>query len=208
MAGRFNFTELTRQGRADINDIDSNFDKIEELGITADEVHTYVYDRFYNKMTIDARFNGVYTKNQVNTKLNDYITKSDSSYSIDEMDTGTTWIDGKPIYRKTYTGDEIVNNLETIDISELDIDQIFFNFNKSALCWNNSNAEPPRWMPIIQTSVIRGSEQPSQVPSKQMVEIFTNLDKSTFYINCGTNVGIVKWVLTIEYTKTTDSAAT
>lgn len=35
---RFNFNSITRSGRADINKIGENFEKIEEKGITAQEV--------------------------------------------------------------------------------------------------------------------------------------------------------------------------
>lgn len=35
---RFNFTELLLTGKADITDVMNNFNKIEELGITNDEV--------------------------------------------------------------------------------------------------------------------------------------------------------------------------
>lgn len=39
---RFNFTDITRQSRADINDIMDNFNKIETLGITSNEVNQLI----------------------------------------------------------------------------------------------------------------------------------------------------------------------
>ena len=51
------------------------------------------------------------------------------TYSTEEINTGEYWIDGKPIYRKTFTK----TGTGSIDISGLNADKIFFDFSNSYL---------------------------------------------------------------------------
>lgn len=52
-----------------------------------------------------------------------------NNYSTDEIDTGMTWTDGKPIYRKVYTSNYTVSSSSVItsdmgNVSSLDIDTL------------------------------------------------------------------------------------
>lgn len=116
---RFNFTNITKQSRADIEDVMDNFDKIEELGITDEEV-----------------LQRHYTKEQTDGQNENFALKSQMIYSTDETNTGEIWIDDKPIYRKTFTGTTIPSSQQSIDISGLNVDTIFFKEDRSYLRWS------------------------------------------------------------------------
>ena len=183
---RFNFKNLTRQTRADINDIMDNFNEIETNGITADEVS----ESYYNKEEIQEREEA-------------FALQSGQVWSTNEMDTGQKWVDGKPIYRKTFKGNSILDHQLVINVSNLKIDEIFFVIDRSNLLWSNSPGD--RWMPIIQTSVYRAQVGPSEPePSRYMTEVYLNPSQTALVLNTGSNVEISKWTITIEYTKTTD----
>lgn len=62
---RFNFTQLLLSGKADITEVMDNFNKIEELGITATEVTEAI-----NAATTNIN-------STINTKLNDYTKTED-----------------------------------------------------------------------------------------------------------------------------------
>lgn len=47
-----------------------------------------------------------------------------NNYSTEEVKTGGTWIDGKPIYRKTYVYEAGASSYATLDLSELDFEMI------------------------------------------------------------------------------------
>lgn len=129
-----------------------------------------------------------------------FVLKSDMAYSTTEKVVGT-WIDGKPIYRKTFTNLTFSDHLAEIDISGLNVDTIFFDINKSLLCWH-SQAEWNRWAPIIQTTVSRAELEPE--PAYYQSEIYTNAQKNRLIVNTGKNMTVVDCIVTIEYTKTTD----
>lgn len=52
----------------------------------------------------------------------DFTTLLFGNYSLEEQDTGFTWVDGKHIYKKTYIQECNSGNNRTIDISSLNID--------------------------------------------------------------------------------------
>lgn len=66
-------------------------------------------------------------ENQQENVLNDaknYINNS-NSYSTDEIKTGGKWIDGKPIYRKTWIGKTVINGWQAIaSLLALDISKV------------------------------------------------------------------------------------
>jgi hypothetical protein len=82
---RFNFNEILLSGKADVSEIQENFGKIEELGITEQEVNnkfTTNLANYYNKTNIDNllgnKLNKVTFVTTANTNLNDY--KDDGIY--------------------------------------------------------------------------------------------------------------------------------
>lgn len=131
-----------------------------------------------------------------------FVLKSDMAYSTTEKVVGT-WIDGKPIYRKTFKADSMPDRRIEIDISGLNVDSIFFILDKSYLCWRQGAALPRRWAPIIQTCVSHGDGVEPNPPFYQS-EIYTNYTNTALTINCGRYMEVLQWAITIEYTKTTD----
>ena len=131
------------------------------------------------------------------------LTKKCLVYSTSEVNTGETWIDDKPIYRKTFTGASISSNIQNIDVSDLNIDTVFFNTNKSYLNWSYGSVGG-RYAPIIQTAVSRAGTTSEPDVGFYQSEVYTNTAKTTLTINCGKNMVIGEWAITIEYTKTTD----
>ena len=74
-----------------------------------------LYSDLTGAPTIPTVYNGTLTLQQNGTTLDTFtansstnktvnITTSNDTYSTTEVDTGKEWIDGKPIYRKVYTG--------------------------------------------------------------------------------------------------------
>lgn len=70
------------------------------------------------------------------TKTTDTSITNNNTYSTDEVLTGETWIDGKPIYRKVINGLRITtaNGYTNYDLSQLNFDEIitrkaFLNYN-------------------------------------------------------------------------------
>ena len=130
--------------------------------------------------------------NEVDTELNNKITNL-TTYSTEEVKTGETWIDSKPIYRKVFTGSGAGN----IDITSLKIDEIFFDLSKTKFFWSNIGRHVP--LPLVATasgdSLITGTYQAG---------IYTDSSKTKLTIEKGTRVEMSKYVITIEYTKTTD----
>lgn len=116
-----------------------------------------------------------------------------TTYSTEEVKTGETWIDGKPIYRKVFTGSGAGN----IDITSLKIDEIFFDLSKTKFFWSNIGRHVP--LPLVATasgdSLITGTYQAG---------IYTNSSKTKLTIEKGGRIEMSKYVITIEYTKTTD----
>lgn len=110
-------------------------------------------------------------------------------YSTKEIRIGT-WINGKPIYRKTIE----INAIEAggtgyRNISSLNIDTFFINFNKSYLKTNNI------WLPLIRTHTSAINSQ---------IEPRFNFTSGQIEIRCGSGINIQSGIITIEYTKTTD----
>lgn len=110
------------------------------------------------------------------------------SYSTTEVDTGKTWIDGKPIYRKVFTG----TTATTIDVSSLNIDTGFVDMSHSYFYWSY------RYTPVQVTTTS------SQNWGTYMAGVYFNSTKTTITLERGTNISISEYIITIEYTKTTD----
>lgn len=111
------------------------------------------------------------------------------TYSTSEIKVGT-WIDGKPLYRKVFTG----SNLGTINVSSLNIDTGFIDTAHSCIHWYY------RYTPIQTTST-------STTDTYQyMAGAYLSGNKKSIIIEGGSFVttNMSGYILTIEYTKTTD----
>lgn len=131
-------------------------------------------------------------------KLSDILDRM-QNYSVDEVDTGKKWIDGKPIYRKTIKISSTTGKTVAISLSDLNIDNIFFNFSRSFYKW----AEAGRILPIVSANVY-GDNVTSNIVPQEQTNIFYNTSDKKLYCEFGLNRPIKEAVVTIEYTKTTD----
>lgn len=109
------------------------------------------------------------------------ISASDLSYSTSEINTGKTWIDGKPIYRKTYTGLSLQS--------------------PSTNVWNSFNVAPPANAGLLIKSMIIRNDNVACEGIALKLDTDANDIK---YINPTFNASTSNITLTIEYTKTTD----
>lgn len=135
--------------------------------------------------------------NELNTNLNDRITNL-STYSTEEIKTGETWIDGKPIYRKSFTTtiNASTHKVE-IDVSDLNIERGLFDFNNSYI----NNTKHSRYMPIVTTNVSIASV--AEAHSSSQTCMYYEYGYTKFVVEIGnTFTGGV--FVTIRYTKTTD----
>lgn len=130
---------------------------------------------------------------EVSTNLEQLKTDVTNSnvYSTEETKVGT-WIDGKPIYRKTIVIEAIASGGQTsIDVSSLNIDTFFINYSKTSYVLTNS---------FNVSALYSTVENYAQI-------VDTILSGNKIFIRCKTGtgqIGIRCGSLTIEYTKTTD----
>ncbi len=109
------------------------------------------------------------------------ISASDLSYSTSEINTGKTWINGKPIYRKTYTGLSLQN--------------------PSTNVWNSFGVAPPANAGLLIKSMIIRTDK---VTCEGIALKLDTTNNDIKYINPIFNTTTNNVTLTIEYTKTTD----
>ena len=115
-----------------------------------------------------------------------------NTYSTEEVRIGT-WIDGKPLYRKVFTGTKVSGSNTTINISELNVDHIYFY---GSITGNADGSGGTYEFPLnyyeTSTAYIR-------VNLHRKYSNFTIKSSDGTYFNGTFN-------LIIEYTKTTDTA--
>lgn len=113
-----------------------------------------------------------------------------NTYSTEEKRIGT-WIDGKPLYRKVFTGTKVSNSNKTINISNLNVEHIYFY---GSITGNEDESEGSYEFPInyyeTSTAYIR-------VNFHRKYSNLTIVSSNGAYFNGTFN-------LIIEYTKTTD----
>lgn len=132
--------------------------------------------------------------NQIKSKTNLAIQqlKDLNTYSTEEVRIGT-WIDGKPLYRKVFTGTKVSGSNTTINISELNVDHIYFY---GSITGNADGSGGTYEFPInyyeTSTAYIR-------VNLHRKYSNLTIKSSDGTYFNGTFN-------LIIEYTKTTDTA--
>jgi len=122
---------------------------------------------------------------------------SNQNYSTTEIDTGTTWIDGKKIYKKTIDcgAPPATGQTKNIDINVA-------NFEKAikieGIMFDNSNEAFP--LPFIDSSF-------SNTNGNYEVEVYQIQGSGTWQIwvsrgNANADLGITKVYVTLYYTKT------
>ena len=122
-------------------------------------------------------------------KVDPTLIVSDLNYSTEEQLTGKRWIDGKPIYQKTLCGTS-TSGLFQIDLSSLNIDK-FLNPSLNWMKNENGNKD-----------VIGDSYYGS---SSDFFRYYFSED-SILKIESGSGYSHGDFYLTIQYTKTTDTA--
>lgn len=140
---------------------------------------------------------------------NSYSTSTEDGYSADyinglheysttEQRVGT-WIDGKPLYRKTFVINQISHKQTKISISDLHIEEGFFDLNHSYF----SCSVPSRKAPLIISNVSYGNPGINASASDQS-GVFFESTYSNIVLEMAYNWSFSGAVVTIEYTKTTD----
>ena len=130
--------------------------------------------------------------------INDRITEVDDkliSYSTNEQVTGLTWIDGKPIYQRTFFGSLTLGSItEIADVSSLNYDHVSFydvTFTKT----KSSSGSGKFWFPVFYDS------------SSDYARVYLrDRDKKLLGLIKGDPVTEVMVYVTLRYTKTTDTA--
>ena len=121
------------------------------------------------------------------------------TYNAEEIDTGEIWIDGKKIYRKVISFNLDNGDTNLIDLSSLNISEIFFDLSKSYYIWSQQN----RIIPIISTNVDMEAVSATDVTQKQ-TGIYYNTSEQILHCEFGNARPIRKGIITIEYTKKTE----
>lgn len=134
-------------------------------------------------------------KSVVNANASETNTRLDNlgTFSTSEVDTGKVWIDGKPIYSKTYSFNTAIaaNTVYTLAHGISNVENIWIDLSNSF--WINTSG---RSYPMVMTNY----------------NSISNTDTATVYADL-TNIGIItiggwntSWTknITINYTKTTD----
>lgn len=112
-----------------------------------------------------------------------------STYSTEEVKTGDTWINGKPIYRKVFVANNVSTGTTVIDTNINNIEEII-KLNGILYRSNGNNMPIPGFSPGDNTKQI--SLRNDVTPKKIAIEIGGGITYST------------KVTIIYEYTKTTD----
>ena len=127
----------------------------------------------------------LYTDNEYNGLLNN------QRYSTDEIDTGKTWIDGKPIYRLTFQfkAPSAVNSNTSYNLASYNIKQIISE--DSRILRTDGTQESANW------DYRNGDHNHCTYFTKSTGMFY-------FYVYTGSTTLNADIYVTIEYTKTTD----
>ena len=101
-----------------------------------------------------------------------------NSYSTDEINTGRTWIDGKPIYRKSFSGTSIPSDKIIGSVTNCD--------GVVSILGTIKNSADGNWLPVSYSGVVYCLVRAN----------------NTVYLDGG-NYTASKYLVTVEYTKTT-----
>jgi hypothetical protein len=117
------------------------------------------------------------------------------SYSTSEIKTGAYWYNGKPIYRKCFSGTGFTSSAVSLGISN--IGEIISLDSMARV----NMAYLSGYMPLA------GAVRTGNSGSCNPAYLFISTDKTTYEImktGTQTQVDLYEWHFTIEYTKTTD----
>jgi microcystin-dependent protein len=124
-----------------------------------------------------------------------------NGYSLDEQIVGT-WIDGKPIYQKTIQH-TFTNNTSTQNITILhNISNLDKVVNISGIYFNSKNSYS---YPISQLA--SGGVPPSMENAYDWAIMFSSINSDNILLTIGKERKSGEVLLTIQYTKTTDTAS-
>lgn len=146
----------------------------------------------YSLLSKDIQFtpdNPNWQAGNVEDALNSlYISRANNEYSTEEKVVGK-WIDGKPIYQKTFILTSTTNNMENVDASSLNVDQFIDGFARV-------------WL------VDSGVSYMTIVHSNGTGKYIGYSETNKFFYGSHNNASSQKrWRdLTVQYTKTTDQA--
>lgn len=106
-------------------------DDYESAGAVLSVPKAFANVHLSGKSTGGVAFGGFSTSEESSPKLECYYPgyfyggiQGVNHYSTEEVKTGGTWIDGKPIYRKTYVYEAGASSYATLDLSDLDFEII------------------------------------------------------------------------------------
>lgn len=114
-------------------------------------------------------------------EFGDEVIKQYNSYSTSEKFTGEYWIDGKPIYKKVFTGTTVAGDT-SVNMSSLNIRQLV---NITGVIGQNDEYKPINF-------------------TYDNYKISTRYSNGTMYINASNVYANLTFYLIVEYTKTTD----
>lgn len=127
--------------------------------------------------------------------INEVLDKTADVYSTAEQTVGT-WVDGKPIYRKTYVVTSPSSGTSTeVDTSGLNIDTLVYIFGMFNSGSGTGSFEAP--IPYVEPYDLQNSS----------INVFYLHDDSKIYVRkSSANMALASFHITVEYTKTTDVA--
>lgn len=127
--------------------------------------------------------------------INEVLDKTADIYSTAEQTVGT-WVDGKPIYRKTFVVTSPSSGTSTeIDTSGLNIDTLVYIFGMFNSGSGTGSFEAP--IPYVEPYDLQNSS----------INVFYLHDDSKIYVRkSSANMALASFHVTVEYTKTTDVA--
>lgn len=160
---------------------------------------TIIEDNLESASTINAlSANQGRVLNEKITELNEEIGNRNTYSTTEEIKTGETWINGKPIYRKSFTfAIDASTHKNTIDVSDLNIELGLFDLNNSYINYTTIS----RYVPIIKTDISQRTTATAR--GEEQTGIYYKYGYKELVVETGNSVAGGVFV-TIRYTKTTD----
>lgn len=162
--------------------------------VTGKDILGNVADAFLNEFT-QAQLQ---TSDQtVVGAINEVAEKAATVYSTTEQTIGQ-WVDGKPLYRKTFVVTTPGSETSTeIDTSGLNIDTLVYIFGMFNSGTGTGSFEAP--IPYVEPYDLQNSS----------INVFYLHDDSKIYVRkSSANMALASFHLTVDYTKTTDTPPT
>lgn len=162
--------------------------------VTGKDILGNVADAFLNDFT-QAQLQT--TEKTVVGAINEVAEKAATVYSTTEQTIGE-WVDGKPLYRKTFVVTTPGSGTSTeIDTSGLNIDTLVYIFGMFNSGTGTGSFEAP--IPYVEPYDLQNSS----------INVFYLHDDSKIYVRkSSANMALASFHLTVDYTKTTDTPPT